>query len=119
MSLMAQPPAPRPASTDWGQHLYYRLYRALIAAGVTPFKVLPFCLTDGRSCTLRDRLPDPFASVEEESRWKWSRKRWAQVEKRLQGVFSIHLHNQWDKSFPETGWVRRLFVDQWVKELAS
>ncbi|EGF98548.1 uncharacterized protein MELLADRAFT_95609 [Melampsora larici-populina 98AG31] len=119
MNQMSQGTPPRPASTDWGQHLYYKVYRSLISSGVTPFKVLPFCLTDGRSCTLRDRLPDPFASLQEESRWKWSKERWDQVEERLKGVFSIHLHNQWDKSFPKDGWIRRMYVERWPKELIS
>ncbi|KAG0139319.1 hypothetical protein CROQUDRAFT_52115 [Cronartium quercuum f. sp. fusiforme G11] len=117
LDLMSKPPTPRPSSTDWGQHLYHRLYRSLISSGITPFKVLPYCLTDGRSCNLKDRLPDPFD--ENEKKWNWNQDKWDQIQNRLKGVFSIHLHNQWDKSFPRNGWVWRFYIDHWQKVLGS
>lgn len=119
LSVMANGPAPRPASTDWGQHLYHRVFRSLIHAGVTPFKVLPFCLTDGRSCTLKDRLPDPFATKAEEEGWRWKKEQWEEVERRAKGVFAVHLHNQWSKSFAEGGWVRRILLEPWERTLAA
>lgn len=30
---------------------------------------------------------------------------------RDRGVFTLHLHNQWNKDFPTNGWVRRLLLD--------
>ncbi|MBW0552662.1 hypothetical protein O181_092377 [Austropuccinia psidii MF-1] len=118
MHLMSIEPKPRPASTDWGQHLYYRLYRSLISSNITPFKVLPFCLTDGRSCTLKDRVPDPFASIDQEkNRWKLNSIKSKQLQNRLKGIFSIHLHNQWHKEFPKDGWIYRFYINQWEKQL--
>ncbi|KAI8459061.1 hypothetical protein BY996DRAFT_6430032 [Phakopsora pachyrhizi] len=118
MNIMSKKPEPRPASTDWGQHLYHRLYRSLINSRVRPFKVLPYCLTDGRSCNLKDRIPDPFVSFEEESSWGWSPDRWKQFKlKRLDPIFSIHLHNQWSKQFDKRGWVSRFFISNWESDL--
>ncbi|KAJ3735218.1 hypothetical protein DFJ43DRAFT_1058790 [Lentinula guzmanii] len=58
--IMATDSPPRPHSTDWGSTLYLKLYRRLVRGGVRPFKVLPWCFTEGRSCRLDNRLPDPF-----------------------------------------------------------
>ncbi|KAI9604266.1 hypothetical protein H4Q26_003880 [Puccinia striiformis f. sp. tritici PST-130] len=115
MSIMSRPPWPRKASTDWGQHLYYKTYRNLISAGITPFKVLPYCFTDGRSCSLRDRVPDPFEIDHfSSSNSKSKQDDWdAQVLVKLNGLFSIHLHNQWHKQFPKNGWVYRLYINHW------
>ncbi|KAI7952097.1 hypothetical protein MJO28_007781 [Puccinia striiformis f. sp. tritici] len=115
MSIMSRPPWPRKASTDWGQHLYYKTYRNLISAGITPFKVLPYCFTDGRSCSLKDRVPDPFEIDHfSSSNSKSKQDDWdAQVLVKLNGLFSIHLHNQWHKQFPKNGWVYRLYINHW------
>lgn len=51
--LMTKSRPPRSGSTDWGSILYLRLWRRLVAGGIPPFKILPFCFNDGRSC--RDR----------------------------------------------------------------
>lgn len=130
MEMMSKPPWPRPASTDWGGQLYHRLYRSLLSSGVTPFKVLPYCLTDGRSCDLKHRIPDPFlpflqpsttgktttttndpktgqAIDDPESDWD------LQLTQKLKYLFSIHLHNQWEKQFPKDGWVHRLYINRW------
>ncbi|KAJ3719519.1 hypothetical protein C8R42DRAFT_711052 [Lentinula raphanica] len=58
--IMATDSPPRPHSFDWGSTLYLKLYRRLVKGGVRPFKVLPWCFTEGRSCRLDNRLPDPF-----------------------------------------------------------
>lgn len=34
-------------------------------------------------------------------------------------VFSVHLHNQWDKAFPNGGWVERLLLRRYEKKLES
>ncbi|OAV88342.1 hypothetical protein PTTG_08440 [Puccinia triticina 1-1 BBBD Race 1] len=110
MEMMSKPPWPRRASTDWGQHLYHRLYRSLISSGVTPFKVLPYCFTDGRSCTLKDRIPDPFDPIPTPS----NVQEWDQaLATKLKSLFAIHLHNQWHKQFPKNGWVYRLYINHW------
>ncbi|PLW17909.1 hypothetical protein PCANC_01837 [Puccinia coronata f. sp. avenae] len=112
MDMMSKPPWPRPGTTDWGQHLYLRLYRSLIASGVPPFKVLPYCLTDGRSCTLQDRIPDPFEigpTARDRQVDNWDE----QLQTKLRSLFSIHLHNQWHKQFPKNGWVYRLYINHW------
>lgn len=41
--IMGTSDAPRPGSTDWGSLLYLKLYRALLAGSIPPFKILPFC----------------------------------------------------------------------------
>ncbi|KAA1078524.1 hypothetical protein PGTUg99_005974 [Puccinia graminis f. sp. tritici] len=113
MEMMSKPPWPRRASTDWGQRLYHRLYRSLLSSGVTPFKVLPYCLTDGRSCTLKDRIPDPFANDPTRPS-PLDQHSWDQLlARKLDSLFAIHLHNQWLKQFPKNGWVYRLYINHW------
>jgi hypothetical protein len=34
-------------------------------------------------------------------------------------VFSVHLHNQWEKSFPNNGWVDRLLLRRYDGKLSS
>lgn len=34
-------------------------------------------------------------------------------------VFSVHLHNQWDKNFPKDGWVERLLLRRYERTLAT
>lgn len=109
--IMASSPPPRKGTTDWGSTLYLKLWRRLIANGIPPFKILPFCFSEGRSCRLDNRLPDPFAP---------DKKTWANglslqeedspLNRTLQKIFAIHLHNQWDKAFPENGWVDRYLL---------
>ncbi|KAI0322941.1 glycosyltransferase family 32 protein [Amylostereum chailletii] len=111
--------APRPGSTDWGALLYLKLWRRLVAAGVSPFKVLPFCFTDGRSCRLDNRLPDPFISDPKSGGWTGglTRAEGGGLDERLKNVFAVHLHNQWEKEFPKGGWVRRLLLDRYEEAL--
>lgn len=37
----------------------------------------------------------------------------------LQKVFSIHLHNQWEKAYPKGGWVDRLLLRRYEKQLEA
>ena len=53
----------------------------------------------------------------EEEGWKWGKEQWEEVERRVKGVFAVHLHNQWEKSFAEGGWVRRMLVQDWDTRL--
>ncbi|KAI5887158.1 uncharacterized protein SCHCODRAFT_061049 [Schizophyllum commune H4-8] len=121
--IMATSPPPRPKSTDWGSLLYFKLWRRLVAVGIPPFKVLPFCFTEGRSCRLDTRLPDPFVTDADNRRGV----------KPLMGldmddggdldliltrkIFGIHLHNQWEKLFPPGGWVERLLLKKYDERL--
>jgi hypothetical protein len=34
-------------------------------------------------------------------------------------VFSVHLHNQWEKVFPSDGWVERLLLRRYDKMLVD
>lgn len=34
-------------------------------------------------------------------------------------IFSIHLHNQWDKEFPKEGWVERLLLNKYEQVLGN
>ena len=121
-------PAPRPGTTDWGSTLYLKLWRRLVAASIPPFKVLPFCFSDGRSCRLDNRLPDPFTP---DGRGEGGKGIWGnpvevegwreggRLDKALEKVFAVHLHNQWEKRFPEGGWVERLLLKRYDKRLGE
>lgn len=112
--LIATSPAPKPSSTDWGSLLYLKLWRRLVHSSIPPFKILPFCFSDGRSCRLDNRLPDPFES--DPSNGKWTQGLGREEGGGLDGVmgkiFAVHLHNQWEKEFPVGGWVRRLLLSR-------
>lgn len=114
--IMAQTP-PRSGSTDWGSVLYFKLWRRLVAAAIPPFKVLPFCFTDARSCRLDNRLPDPF--VKDQGTWAagLSMREGGALDEALAKIFSVHLHNQWDKPFPRDGWVERLLLRKYERTL--
>jgi hypothetical protein len=126
---MSTGPPPRLSSTDWGSLLYFKLWRRLVAANIPPFKVLPFCFTDGRSCRLDNRLPDPFDPDPRNGRWPLRGPSYAEkngtppfaagglLDRTLNKVFSIHLHNQWQKHFPKDGWVRRLLFERYDRIL--
>ncbi|GJE94826.1 glycosyltransferase family-like protein [Phanerochaete sordida] len=119
--IMASSPAPRKGSTDWGATLYLKLWRRLTAAGVPPFSVLPFCFADGRSCRLDNRLPDPFAPDPRGGAWTdgMGRERGGGLDQALGKVFSVHLHNQWEKAFPPDGWVHRLLLSRYEQRLGG
>lgn len=112
---MATSTPPRPKSTDWGATLYFKLWRRLVANGIPPFKVLPFCFNDGRSCRLDNRLPDPFIPDRKDGSWTEGMgvEEGGGLDKVLQKIFAVHLHNQWEKDFPEGGWVHRLLLKRY------
>ncbi|KAJ3868974.1 glycosyltransferase family 32 protein, partial [Lentinula novae-zelandiae] len=120
--IMATDSPPRPHSTDWGSTLYLKLYRRLLRGGVRPFKVLPWCFTDGRSCRLDNRLPDPFKEDQKAGISCMGLGMGTEIvytgnppalARALSQIFGIHLHNQWEKNFPEKGWVERLLLQRY------
>ena len=115
--VMATDAPPRKGTTDWGATLYLKLRRRLLAAGIPPFKVLPFCFSDARSCRLDNRLPDPFSR--DKSSWAGTRgmHEGSKLDSALGKIFSVHLHNQWHKSFPRGGWVERLLLRRYDRAL--
>ncbi|KAF7789666.1 hypothetical protein EIP86_000612 [Pleurotus ostreatoroseus] len=117
--IMANGPAPRTGTTDWGATLYLKLWRRLLEAAIPPFKVLPFCFTDGRSCRLDNRLPDPFSSDPSSGKWTMGmgREEGGGLDRILSKVFSVHLHNQWEKPFPKGGWIERLLLRRYDDKL--
>ncbi|KAI0266657.1 glycosyltransferase family 32 protein [Gloeopeniophorella convolvens] len=119
--LMATSTPPRASSTDWGAILYLRLWRRLVAAGVPPFKILPWCFSDGRSCRLDNRLPDPFEPDPPDALWTGglSVADGGTLDGVLRSVFAVHLHNQWEKSFPPGGWIDRLLLRRYDEKLAG
>lgn len=119
--LMATSTRPRPSSTDWGSILYLRLWRRLVAEGIPPFKILPFCFSDGRACRLDNRLPDPFEPDPSDGQWTngLTRVEGGGLDSKLMKVFAVHLHNQWEKSFPPGGWVQRLLLHRYEEKLAE
>jgi hypothetical protein len=123
--IIGSSPPPRPGTTDWGSSLYLKVWRRLVHEGIQPFKVLPFCFSDGRSCRLDNRLPDPF----KKDPTKWGEGRMTggdktglaeggELDAALGNVFSVHLHNQWEKSFPSGGWVERLLLKRYDSRLS-
>ncbi|KAL7421795.1 hypothetical protein Q5752_003566 [Cryptotrichosporon argae] len=125
--LMTSSPAPAPNSFGWGSHLYARLHAALVAAHVRPFAVLPWCFADPRNCRNDIRFPDPY---EPDPRW-WGGRPWRSsqdgqdgksgdklLQEKLGMVFSVHTHNQWDKSWAKGGWMRRL-MDRYEARVAE
>ncbi|KAI0001366.1 hypothetical protein BJV74DRAFT_882593 [Russula compacta] len=109
------------ALNDWGSILYQRLWRRLVAEGIPPFKILPFCFTDGRACRLDNRLPDPFEPDPSGGHWTGglTREEGGGLDRKLSNVFAVHLHNQWEKSFPSGGWVDRLLLRKYEEKLAE
>jgi hypothetical protein len=112
---------PRPSSSDWGSILYLRLWRRLVAEGIPPFKILPFCFSDGHACRLDNRLPDPFKPDPSNGHWTGglTRAEDGGLDRKLSNVFALHLHNQWDKNFPPGGWVDRLLLRRYENKLAE
>ncbi|KAJ7982785.1 glycosyltransferase family 32 protein [Mycena polygramma] len=121
--IIATADAPRPGSTDWGSLLYLKMWRALVAGGVPPFKVLPFCFSDARSCRLDNRLPDPFVPDDVRGNrmgvWNGGMGERGKLDGALQKIFGVHLHNQWEKAYPEGGWVERLLLKGYDSRLQS
>jgi len=118
--IMVSSKPPRAGSTDWGSLLYFKLWRRLVAASIPPFKVLPFCFTDGRSCRLDNRLPDPFVPDNSKGRWTLGLglEEGGGLDRALGKVFGVHLHNQWEKQFPPGGWVERLLLAKYEQKLS-
>ncbi|KAI0763459.1 glycosyltransferase family 32 protein [Trametes elegans] len=119
--VMVTSPPPRQGTTDWGALLYLKLFRRLLAENIPPFKVLPFCFSDARSCRLDNRLPDPFVSDPSNGKWTmgYGRGEGGRLDKALKDVFSVHLHNQWSKPFPKDGWVERLLLRRYDERIGS
>ncbi|KAF8708154.1 Glycosyltransferase sugar-binding region containing DXD motif, partial [Rhizoctonia solani] len=123
--IIGTSPPPRPGTTDWGSSLYLKVWRRLVHEGIQPFKVLPFCFSDGRSCRLDNRLPDPFKK--DPAKWgegritagdKTGLAEGGELDVALGNVFSVHLHNQWEKAFPPGGWVERLLLNRYDSRLS-
>ena len=41
------------------------------------------------------------------------------LDQALGKVFSVHLHNQWEKGFPKGGWVERLLLKRYDQRLGN
>ncbi|KAF8965081.1 glycosyltransferase family 32 protein [Flammula alnicola] len=119
--VMVTSPPPRSGSTDWGATLYFKLWRRLLAASVPPFKILPFCFSDGRSCRLDNRLPDPFTPDNKAGKWTMGLglEEGGGLDKTLHKIFGVHLHNQWEKAYPANGWVERLLLRRYDEKLKA
>ena len=119
--IMATSAPPRPGTTDWGATLYLKLWRRLVASAVPPFAVLPFCFADARSCRLDNRLPDPFEPDPRDGKWTggMGREEGGGLDNALHKVFSVHLHNQWEKPFPKGGWVDRLLLRRYEERIGK
>lgn len=110
--LMANSTPPRSPSTDWGAILYLRLWRRLLAASIPPFKILPFCFSDPLACRLDNSVPDPFLPDRADGHWVegYGLEEGGGLDRALNKIFAVHLHNRWDKPFPKGGWVDRLLL---------
>jgi hypothetical protein len=106
--VMSNSKPPSKNSVDWGSRLYHKVYRSLLNRGIKPFKILPYCFTDGVSCRLDNRLPDPFdGSIDKR---KWGKGRWENLGQKLENVWAVHLHNRWDKAFPKNGYIQEFVL---------
>lgn len=123
LHAMAHDAPPRKGTTDWGSRLYHQVYRRLIAAGHKPFKILPYCFTDGRSCRLDNRLPDPFSPgpypARKDQKKEWGKARGEDLRRKVASVWAVHLHNQWEKKFPRDGWVQEMILAPLAERKAS
>ena len=108
LHVMSTSPPPSKNSVDWGSRLYHKVYRSLLSSGIRPFKILPYCFTDGVSCRLDNRLPDPFGDTRAEKRWGVGR--WEDVKSKVDSVWAVHLHNRWDKGFPKGGYIDEMVL---------
>jgi hypothetical protein len=114
--IMASSPLPQPNTFSWGSFLYSKLHRRLLASRMKPFAVLPWCFADPRNCRDDISFPDPFLPDPK----YWEGRRWdgrgevgksgqELLEERIGQIWTIHLHNQWNKHFPQGGWMDQLF----------
>jgi len=118
--IMATGAAPQPNSIDWGSRLYQKLWRRVLAEGIEPFKILPWCFIDGPNCGYDNSLPDPLTK---------DSRHWGEGRGFEQGgdldeivnhkVFSVHLHNRWEKGFPKGGWVERLLLRRYQQRIGT
>ncbi|KIJ61871.1 hypothetical protein HYDPIDRAFT_30939 [Hydnomerulius pinastri MD-312] len=113
--LMATSTPPRSPSTDWGAILYLRLWRRLLAESIPPFKILPSCFSDPLACRLDNSVPDPFTPDRSDGHWVegYGLEEGGGLDRTLQHIFAVHLHNRWDKEFPNDGWVDRLLLKRY------
>ncbi|KAI0064384.1 hypothetical protein BV25DRAFT_1800598 [Artomyces pyxidatus] len=102
-----------------GGPLYRMLWQRLVAGGIPPFKILPFCFSDARSCNLDNRIPDPFAKGSNTWTDGITTEKGGGLDTRLQEVFGLLLHNQRAKDFPAGGWIRRLLLDRYEQRLRA
>jgi hypothetical protein len=113
---MASSPLPQPNTFSWGSFLYSKLHRRLLASHIKPFAVLPWCFADPRNCRDDISFPDPFSPDPK----YWEGRRFdgkgevgksgrELLEERIGQIWTIHLHNQWNKKFPDGGWMDQLF----------
>ncbi|KAH9979746.1 hypothetical protein BJV74DRAFT_719285, partial [Russula compacta] len=113
--------SPPRSSADWGARLYDNLWRRLIAEGWPPFKILPFCFSDGRSCGPQSQLlPDPLKpDGHEEGAWAAVAMAAAggALAQRLHKVFAVHLRDRGKGEFPSRGWVQRLLIERYDRRL--
>ncbi|KAF9010046.1 glycosyltransferase family 32 protein [Cyathus striatus] len=117
--IMTNSPPPRSGSVDWGSTLYFKLWRSLVESSIPPFKILPYCFGDGRSCRLDNRLPDPFEPDNSKGLWTLGMglEEGGGLDQTLGKVFGVHLHNQWEKEYPKGGWVERLLLKRYDEAL--
>ncbi|KAI6116248.1 hypothetical protein F5141DRAFT_655108 [Pisolithus sp. B1] len=120
--LMSTSSPPRSPSTDWGAILYLRLWRRLLAESIPPFRILPFCFSDPLACRLDNSVPDPFKPDRSDGQWTngYGLEENGGLDQVLKRIFAVHLHNRWDRPFPQNGWVERLLLrryDQRLKEI--
>ncbi|KAI6148636.1 glycosyltransferase family 32 protein [Pisolithus tinctorius] len=117
--LMSTSSPPRSPSTDWGAILYLRLWRRLLAESIPPFRILPFCFSDPLACRLDNSVPDPFTPDRSDGRWTdgYGLEENGGLDRVLKKIFAVHLHNRWDRPFPQNGWVDRLLLRRYDQQL--
>jgi hypothetical protein len=118
LATSSSPPRHSGSTDRRAAQLFASLWPRLVAEGLAPFKILPFCFSDGRSCD-PNRLPDPLKPDGRSSASGWSLEEGGGLDRRLQNVFAMHLHDRGNRGFPDRGWVQRLLIQRYDRMLTA
>ena len=64
-------------------------------------------------------MPDPFTPDRPDGRWVDGQglEENGGLDRALKRIFGVHLHNRWDRLFPQDGWVDRLLLRRYEQRL--
>ncbi|KAF8761170.1 DEAD box helicase family [Rhizoctonia solani] len=122
--IIGTSPPPRPGTTDWGSSLYLKVWRGLFMRESNLSKSCHFVFltvevvvsTIGYLTPSKRTLRNGARS--NHSGDKTGLAEGGELDVALGNVFSVHLHNQWEKAFPPGGWVERLLLNRYDSRLS-